>query len=313
MATNEAENRGFSHPLEADLLRITSSDSPLDELKKIAKSRPYHTLTLGEQERLLVEVRLGNHDAESTLVRHSLSSVNSAVQRFRDMGVADDELLEESLDSVRKTIKAFSQKEYDPPRYIRQRVINGNIDALTVSIAAHYNVHKADFDLIKGYFKARKSFKKEVGRAPETDELNMLLSMIAEDDPGLLPKREGGGPDRPYFKKLNALSQIHNIFTAENQDYNGHETHPDDTDPEKILQFRNMTEDVQEALKVLSPREMTVLDKRYALRGGDIHTLEETARLMGIDISQVRQIEERAMSRLRNPGIRRKLRDHLEI
>ncbi len=81
---------------------------------------------------------------------------------------------------------------------------------------------------------------------------------------------------------------------------------PDDTATYNLLK-----EHLGEVLNGLPPREVRILQLRYGLLDGQAYTLEEVGRKMGVTRERVRQIEAQALSRLRHPSIRRKLRDYL--
>ena len=81
---------------------------------------------------------------------------------------------------------------------------------------------------------------------------------------------------------------------------------PDDTATYNLLR-----EHLTEVLNGLPPREVRILQLRYGLLDGQAYTLEEVGRKMGVTRERVRQIEAQALSRLRHPSIRRKLRDYL--
>jgi RNA polymerase primary sigma factor len=81
---------------------------------------------------------------------------------------------------------------------------------------------------------------------------------------------------------------------------------PDDTATYNLLR-----EHLAEVLNGLPPREVRILQLRYGLLDGQAYTLEEVGRKMGVTRERVRQIEAQALSRLRHPSIRRKLRDYL--
>jgi RNA polymerase primary sigma factor len=81
---------------------------------------------------------------------------------------------------------------------------------------------------------------------------------------------------------------------------------PDDTATYNLLR-----EHLEEVLNGLPPREVRILQLRYGLLDGQAYTLEEVGRKMGVTRERVRQIEAQALSRLRHPTIRRKLRDYL--
>ncbi|GAB4500919.1 MAG: RNA polymerase sigma factor RpoD [Anaerolineales bacterium] len=83
------------------------------------------------------------------------------------------------------------------------------------------------------------------------------------------------------------------------------------TPPDESATYNLLREHLGEVLNSLPPREVRILQLRYGLLDGQAYTLEEVGRKMGVTRERVRQIEAQALSRLRHPSIRRKLRDYL--
>jgi RNA polymerase primary sigma factor len=81
--------------------------------------------------------------------------------------------------------------------------------------------------------------------------------------------------------------------------------------PDETATYNLLREHIEEVLNSLPPREVRILQLRYGLLDGQAYTLEEVGRKMGVTRERVRQIEAQALSRLRHPTIRRKLRDYL--
>jgi RNA polymerase primary sigma factor len=81
--------------------------------------------------------------------------------------------------------------------------------------------------------------------------------------------------------------------------------------PDDMATYNLLREHLEEVLNGLPPREVRILQLRYGLLDGQAYTLEEVGRKMGVTRERVRQIEAQALSRLRHPIIRRKLRDYL--
>ena len=81
--------------------------------------------------------------------------------------------------------------------------------------------------------------------------------------------------------------------------------------PEDTATYNLLREHLGEVLNGLPPREVRILQLRYGLLDGQAYTLQEVGRKMGVTRERVRQIEAQALSRLRHPSIRRKLRDYL--
>ncbi|PJF26221.1 MAG: RNA polymerase sigma factor RpoD, partial [Phototrophicales bacterium] len=72
-------------------------------------------------------------------------------------------------------------------------------------------------------------------------------------------------------------------------------------------------EQIKNALGVLSDREREVLEQRFGLVDGQDHTLEEVGRYFGVTRERIRQIEAKALRKLRHPTRSRQLRDYLEL
>ncbi|MCK4975426.1 MAG: sigma-70 family RNA polymerase sigma factor, partial [Anaerolineales bacterium] len=83
--------------------------------------------------------------------------------------------------------------------------------------------------------------------------------------------------------------------------------------PEDIVTFNLLREHFDEVFKSLPPREVRILKLRYGLLDGQTYTLREVGSKIGVTRERVRQIEAQALSRLRTPDIRRKLRAYLGV
>jgi len=81
--------------------------------------------------------------------------------------------------------------------------------------------------------------------------------------------------------------------------------------PDETATYNLLREHLDTVLNSLPPREVRILQLRYGLLDGQAYTLEEVGRKMGVTRERVRQIEAQALSRLRHPAIRRKLREYL--
>jgi RNA polymerase primary sigma factor len=81
--------------------------------------------------------------------------------------------------------------------------------------------------------------------------------------------------------------------------------------PDESAAYNLLREHLEGVMNGLPPREVRILQLRYGLLDGQAYTLEEVGRKMGVTRERVRQIEAQALSRLRHPSVRRKLREYL--
>ena len=82
--------------------------------------------------------------------------------------------------------------------------------------------------------------------------------------------------------------------------------------PDETATYNLLKEHLETVMDDLPPREVRILQLRYGILDGQAYTLEEVGRKMGVTRERVRQIEAQALSRLRHPNIKRKLRDYLD-
>ena len=82
--------------------------------------------------------------------------------------------------------------------------------------------------------------------------------------------------------------------------------------PEDIATQTILREDLEEVLNTLTPREKEVIIMRFGLAGGREYTLEEVGRRFGVTRERIRQIEAKALSKLRHPSRYTKLREYIE-
>jgi RNA polymerase primary sigma factor len=82
-------------------------------------------------------------------------------------------------------------------------------------------------------------------------------------------------------------------------------------DPDEAATLNILSQQLDQILELLPPREAQILKLRYGLADGETHTLREVGLKIGVSRERIRQIEAQAIRRLRQPGIQRKLRSYL--
>ena len=154
-------------------------------------------------------------------------------------------------------------------------------------------------DQINRMLRVSHQLTQELGREPAIEELGDALGVTA--------------------KKVESIIQIARrplsleTPTDEEEDSVLGDFIEDEDSPAPVeLATRNLLrEQIAEVLNGLPPREVRILQLRYGLLDGESYTLEEVGKKMGVTRERVRQIEALALSRLRHPTHRRKLRDYL--
>ena len=121
------------------------------------------------------------------------------------------------------------------------------------------------------------------------------------------------------FELRNFLSQIPRSISLETkvgEDYNTELVELIETDsatPEENLMLISMRQDVNTLLSSLSEREAKILRLRYGFEDGKTYSLSDTAEMMHLSRERVRQIQAKAIQKLRQPNTRQQLHDYLEI
>ena len=207
--------------------------------------------------------------------------------------------------------------------WIRQS-INRSIaeQARTIRIPVHL------FESISRILRAQRHLTQILGRDPSSEELAMEAGFLsAADVQSILRAHAEGRPIKPDLQKQleQATQKIDRVLRSaeepvslegpvgdEDSSSLGDFIEDEDTPSPMDAAAREMLrEQVQHALESLSDRERDVLELRFGLRDGREHTLEEVSRYFDVTRERVRQIEAKALRKLRHPARSRELRDYL--
>ncbi len=293
-----------------------------------AKSLEKH---LPPEEELVSDMRLISvraEDASHALIRANLRLVVSVAKRYLGRGISFLDLIQEGNLGLLRAVNKF-----DPRRgfkfstyatwWIRQS-INRSIaeQARTIRIPVHL------FESITRLLRIQRSLVQQYGREPKIDEIALEAGFLSAADVQaiLRAKAEESELDPTIQHRWEqATSKVDKILRSaeepvslegpvgdEDSSQLGDFIQDDDAlEPMDAAAREMLREQVQHALAALSERERQVLELRFGLIDGKDHTLEEVSRYFNVTRERIRQIEAKALRKLRHPTRSRNLKDYL--
>ncbi len=266
--------------------------------------------------------------ASQALSRANLRLVVSVAKRYTGRGVSLLDLIQEGNLGLLRAINKF-----DPRRgfkfstyatwWIRQS-INRSVaeQARTIRIPVHL------FEAISRIFRVQRQLTQELGHIPTSAELVLGTEYLPREDSQtilLAQKNKEKIPPKLQNRWDTAAKKVENILKVaeepvslevpvggDNTSQLGDFIEDEDAiSPVDAAALEMLREQVQSALSVLSERERQVLELRFGLNDNKEHTLEEVSRQFGVTRERIRQIEAKALRKLRHPSRSKKLRDYL--
>ncbi|GAB4540215.1 MAG: hypothetical protein Fur002_06540 [Anaerolineales bacterium] len=267
-------------------------------------------------------------EANQALISANLRLVVSVAKRYLGRGMSMLDLIQEGNMGLLRAINKF-----DPRRgfkfstyatwWVRQ-AINRSIaeQARTIRIPVHL------FESISRILRAQRSLTQTLGRSPTNTELAIEVGYLsAADIQDALRARSENIPLEPDVQqRLDAATQKVKRILRAAEDPISLEAPVGDEESSSLGDFiededapspmdaaaRDMLrEQMQRALEGLAERERDVLELRFGLRDGREHTLEEVSRHFDVTRERIRQIEAKALRKLRHPANSRDLKDYL--
>ncbi len=273
-------------------------------------------------------LRANAEHARELLTRANLRLVVSIAKRYLGRGALFTDLIQEGTIGLLRAIDKFNVwRGFKFSTYatwwIRQAIMRYLAEqARSVRIPAHVA------ELIAKLRRIQRRMTQKLGQEPTARELALELGMFApEEQAHILESLETGKPlDPALARKFNqAVQRVEQLLrmmqepvsleapvgpeqNSELGDFLPDDTTPSPTDSATLALMKSQ---IRSLLNTLSDREREVLEMRFGFRDGQIHTLEEVGQAFGVTRERVRQIEAKALRKLRHPQNSRRLRDYL--
>ena len=274
-----------------------STDDPVRMyLKEIGK---VPLLTAEEEQDLAKRMTEGDEEARKKLTEANLRLVVSIAKRYVGRGMLVLDLIQEgNLGLIRAVEKFDYTKGYKFSTYatwwIRQAITRAIADqARTIRIPVHM------VETINKVIRVSRQLLQELGHDPSAEEIAQAMDL----------------PPEKVREILKVAQEPVSLETPIGEEEDSHlgDFIPDEeaSAPSEVASLSLLREQLFDVMDTLTPREKKVLELRFGLTDGRTRTLEEVGREFGVTRERIRQIEAKALRKLRHPSRSKKLRDFL--
>jgi len=280
-----------------DYVKDIADDSVRLYLREIGR---VPLLTAEQEVELAKRIEAGDKAAKDAMVEANLRLVVSIAKKYIGRGLDLLDLIQEGSSGLLRAVEKFDyRKGYKFSTYatwwIRQAITRAIADqARTIRIPVHM------VETINKLIRTQRRLVQELGRDPLPEEIAAEMEMDVD--------------------KVNHIIKIKQDIVSlespvgEEDDSRLGDFIPDEESatPEESATYQLLKEHVNNVLALLTPREQKILRMRFGLEDGRSHTLEEVGQEFGVTRERIRQIEAKALMKLRRHRDAKKLRDYLQ-
>ncbi|MBR3586365.1 MAG: RNA polymerase sigma factor RpoD [Oscillospiraceae bacterium] len=279
------------------LMDSFATDDPvrmyLKEIGKVPLLTPEEELDLAKR------MSEGDEEAKRRMTEANLRLVVSIAKRYVGRGMLFLDLIQEGNLGLIKAVEKFDYtKGYKFSTYatwwIRQAITRAIADqARTIRIPVHM------VETINKTIRVSRQLLQELGHDPSAEEIAAEMDMPVEKVRDILKiAQEPVSLETPIGEEED--SHLGDFIPDE-----------DASEPSEAASFSLLREQLEEVLETLAPREKKVLELRFGIVDGRTRTLEEVGKEFNVTRERIRQIEAKALRKLRHPSRSKKLRDFL--
>lgn len=281
---------------------VPTESMPLDDsvrmwLKEIGKTP---LLTMEQEVELAKRIEAGDEEAKTILTEANLRLVVSIAKRYSGRGMSFPDLIQEGNIGLIRAVEKFDyRKGYKFSTYatwwIRQAITRAIADqGRTIRIPVHM------VETINKLIKTSSQLLQELGRVPTPEEL----------------AREMGLPTERVIEIMRIAPDPLSLETPIGEEEDSHLADfiqdQETVSPAEAANNAILREKIEDVLNNLTERERDVLKMRFGLDDGYSRTLEEVGKEFKVTRERIRQIEAKALKKLRHPNRSRKLKDYIE-
>lgn len=286
---------------EMDVTNLPEGISIDDPVRMYLKEIGKVPLLSGEEEiKLAQRMELGDQEAKKKLAEANLRLVVSIAKRYVGRGMLFLDLIQEGNLGLIKAVEKFDyEKGFKFSTYatwwIRQAITRAIADqARTIRIPVHM------VETINKLMRVSRQLLQELGRDPQPEEIAKEMEMtVAKVREIMKISQEPVSLETPIGEEED--SHLGDFIPDE-----------DVLVPAEAAAFTLLKEQLIEVLDTLTDREQKVLRLRFGLDDGRARTLEEVGKEFSVTRERIRQIEAKALRKLRHPSRSKKLKDYLE-